>query len=107
MECRNCGCFKRLNQSYIGQSNMGQSNMWSILYINSLSPSVSQSWARAGTGHGLGTHWARAGLGTHWARHGRPGPGRGAQHGQTGHGRTRHGLGMGTRLGTGTGLGTN
>jgi hypothetical protein len=41
--------------------------------------SVSQSWARAGTGHRLGTHWAHTGhaLGTHWAH-------------------TRHGLGTGT-----------
>jgi hypothetical protein len=76
-----------------------------ILYINSLSLSVSQSWARIG--HTLGTHWARAWarLDTNWARaragwarhgwagHGRAGPERRARHGQIGHGWTGHGHG--------------
>ncbi len=45
-----------------------------ILYINSFSLSVSQSWAQAGIGHGLGKHWAQARAGTghelgkHWAQ---------------------------------------
>ncbi len=67
-----------------------------ILYINSLSLSVSQSWARAGTGHGLDTHWARtrtrAGLGTGT---GRLGPREGHDTGRLGTSwawaRTRHG----------------
>jgi hypothetical protein len=76
-----------------------------ILYINSLSLSISQSWAQAKIGHALA--WARARLGTDWAR-ARAGWARergttraGAGTAQTGHEheRTQH------RLGTG-GLGT-